>query len=828
MIRTSFKEEDATFRHRNVAKLLFVHMLGYPSHFGQMECLKLIASPRFLDKRIGYLALSLLVEESSEVLTLVTNSLSSDLGHRNQFVQGLALAALGNISNKDMLRDLTSQVLKLLTDENSYVRKKAALCAIQIFRKVPDMVEEFVPVAMSLLKEKNHAIKLTATTALWEIASKHPSFVKKVRKTVPILVQNLKQALLSGYDREYTINSISDPFLQVQVLRLLGVLGQGHSAASEAMSDILAQVATNTEASRNTGNAILYECVRTIFSIDCEDGLRVLAVNILGRFLQNRDNNIRYVALTMLGKVIAVDKDAVKRHQDTIVDCLRDSDVSIRLRAIDLVFALLSRDSIGDLSKEVLNYLVLATPDQKKEMSSRLSAAAVTFAPNKKWHVHTLISMLCIAGSAAPNNIWETATALIGQPEAEEFRTQAVHRLFVALKEDASQIGLVNAAVWALGEFAPLLQQSCEKFEEDGYYDTASESDVIDLLESTRNRHDSTGQCRSMIMTAYVKLYARFHETKPQLAQLLQAYNTSMNVELQARSCEFSEMVAGEIDPSWLAQMPVPTDEEMAQRRVVADVKSEDGSDGSDDDDDDSDDSSSPSDEDEAPRKSSKSKAKAKAPAADSANLLDFTDVMNGDSGSSSSAAPANSGGNSIDLLADIFGGGGDGGSGSSAPAPPAPSGGSDDLLSMFGGGGGDSGGASTNTAPQVPTQQQQPEFPPMLAFEGNGIKITMTCKRGQKDKHVIVVAQYVNTGASEISNFVFQAAVPKFITLKMEPPSGNTLPAFSAGAVQQQINLLNSMQGTKPIAMKVKISFSRDGASVVEQATIQNFPSGL
>jgi AP-1 complex subunit gamma-1 len=55
LMRTAFKEEDNVFRHRNVAKLLFMHMLGYPSHFGQMECLKLISSPKFPEKRIGYL-----------------------------------------------------------------------------------------------------------------------------------------------------------------------------------------------------------------------------------------------------------------------------------------------------------------------------------------------------------------------------------------------------------------------------------------------------------------------------------------------------------------------------------------------------------------------------------------------------------------------------------------------------------------------------------------------------------------------------------------------------------------------------------------------------
>lgn len=74
----------------------------------------------------------------------------------------------------------------------------------------------------------------------------------------------------------------------MQVLRLLRVLGKGHADASDQMSDILAQVATNTEGARNAGNAILYECVQTIMGVESVGGLRTLAINILGRFLANR------------------------------------------------------------------------------------------------------------------------------------------------------------------------------------------------------------------------------------------------------------------------------------------------------------------------------------------------------------------------------------------------------------------------------------------------------------------------------------------------------------------------------------------------------------
>eukprot|EP00967_Tisochrysis_lutea_P089602 scaffold127656_cov31-Tisochrysis_lutea.AAC.1 len=65
-IRTAFKDENNELRHRNVAKLLFIHMLGYPTHWGQMECLKLIAGNKFLEKRIGYLGLMILLDERQE------------------------------------------------------------------------------------------------------------------------------------------------------------------------------------------------------------------------------------------------------------------------------------------------------------------------------------------------------------------------------------------------------------------------------------------------------------------------------------------------------------------------------------------------------------------------------------------------------------------------------------------------------------------------------------------------------------------------------------------------------------------------------------------
>ena len=151
-----------------------------------------------------------------------------------------------------MSRDLFPEVETIISSANPYIRRKAALCAMRICRKVPDLQEHFLEKAKLLLQDRNHGVLLcglTLVTSLCEADEAEDGengIADMFRPMVPSLVKILKGLSASGYAPEHDVTGITDPFLQVKILQLLRVLGRGDSEVSEQINDILAQVCLST------------------------------------------------------------------------------------------------------------------------------------------------------------------------------------------------------------------------------------------------------------------------------------------------------------------------------------------------------------------------------------------------------------------------------------------------------------------------------------------------------------------------------------------------------------------------------------------------------
>lgn len=105
---------------------------------------------------IGYTDLVRTVRSVRSLIAAVFLMLCSDLNNTTQFVVGLSLCTLGAIASPEMARDLASEVERLMKSPNAYIRKKATLCAFRVIRRVPDLMEIFLPATRSILSEKNH------------------------------------------------------------------------------------------------------------------------------------------------------------------------------------------------------------------------------------------------------------------------------------------------------------------------------------------------------------------------------------------------------------------------------------------------------------------------------------------------------------------------------------------------------------------------------------------------------------------------------------------------------------------------------------------------
>lgn len=825
-IRTAFKDEDSENRHRNVAKLLYIHMLGYPTHFGQMECLKLIVSPFYADKRIGYLGLMLLLDERQEVLMLVTNSLKNDLNHPNQFVVGLALCSLGNISTQGMARDCAPEVEKLLASTNSYIRKKAALCAIRIARKVPELLENFIQRAKALLNERNHGVLLTGVTLMIELCEMEAANIDYFRKQqlVPVLVRLLKNLVLSGYAPEHDVAGITDPFLQVKILKFLRILGKGDAEASDQMNDILAQVATNTESTKNVGNAILYEAVQTIMTIESESGLKVMAINILGRFLLNRDNNIRYVALNTLSKVVNTDIQAVQRHRNTIVDCLKDPDVSIRRRALDLIYSLVNETNIRILVRELLNFLLISDVQFRPELVAKLCIVTEKYAPSKRWHVDTILRVMSIGGNFIPDDVPNNLVTLISaNPELQSY---AVQKLYLALTTQDAHHHLAQVGLWCIGEFGDLLVAAVKPNDATGDDEnisiTVSEPDVLALIESILKNPLTIPVTRQYALTSLMKLTSRFNPQHfARIRDTIEHYKSSIFVELQQRSCEYSQLFKwDQIRPQVLERMPAyeKQTQDQGESPQVGSVPQP---------------TSTPVPPTTQPTPSLLD------PLADLFGTAPTQPVTTRPPTGTPTPTPP-----TIDLM-DIFG---------PAPTavapttakpitavPPVTGGGLLDLM-------GDITPTPISSTPSlanptplygspVPVPSAIPVSPPLggapagvitvAAYNKNNITLVFEAtKPPGQPQFSTLNAVTTNNNPFPVPNLSLQAAVPKYLKIQMNPASGAGL-AQSGGKVTQLIRVINSEQGKKPVILRVKMDYVLNGTPVSEMVDV-SFPPTL
>lgn len=119
--------------------------------------------------------------------------------------------------------------------------------------------------------------------------------------------------------------------------------------------------------------------------------------------------------LSILPQVAA----AVKRSQAQIIESLHDPDISIRRRALDLLFGMTDMTNAESIVKELLDYLIVSDFAIREELVLRIAILAEKFMPTQRWYIDVTLTLIDKAGDFVSDDIWCCLSPAVPQPPAQ-------------------------------------------------------------------------------------------------------------------------------------------------------------------------------------------------------------------------------------------------------------------------------------------------------------------------------------------------------------------------------------------------------------------------
>ncbi|KAJ7169898.1 adaptin N terminal region-domain-containing protein [Mycena filopes] len=537
-IRKKFKDGnlDGYQKKKYVAKIIFTYILGYKVDVGHMEAVNLISSPKYSEKQIGYLAVTLLMHENSDFLRLVVNSIRKDLDGNNEVDNCLALHAIANVGGSEMAEALSEDVHRLLISptSHSFVKKKAALTLLRLYRKHPDVIPaaEWALRIVSIMDDEDLGVVICVTSLVMALAQDHlvpfaVCYTKAVDRLNRLVIEH-------EYSATYAYYKVPSPWLQVKLLRLLQYYPPSEDPNIRSILHQVLQTIMNNSAEpsrnvqhNNAQHAILFEAIGLAIHLDTNSPLVGTAAVLLARFISSKETNVRYLGLDTMAHLAARADSLgpIKKQQDIIILSLRDKDISVRRRALDLLYSMCDVDNSELIVGELLRYLKVADYALREEMVLKIAILTEKYANSYKWYVDTILQLISAAGDHVGDEVWYRVVQIV--TNTEDLQEYAAKVVFEHLKAPSTHESLVKVGGYILGEYGHLIAN------EPGY----------SPIEQFRVLHSKSQFCvaatRSLLLSTYIKWVNVFPEIKPQLLNIFERYRHVLDSELQQRACEF-------------------------------------------------------------------------------------------------------------------------------------------------------------------------------------------------------------------------------------------------------------------------------------------------
>ncbi|XP_034947405.1 AP-3 complex subunit delta-1 [Chelonus insularis] len=449
-IKQELRQDNVAVKANAVAKLTYLQMLGYDISWAGFNIIEVMSSGKFTYKRIGYLAASQSFHQDTELLMLTTNMIRKDLNSQSQYDAGLALSGLSCFISPDLARDLVNDIMTLLTSTKPYLRKKAVLMMYKVFLRFPEALRPAFPRLKEKLEDPDSGVQSAAVNVVCELARKNP---KNYLSLAPIFFK--------------LMTTSTNNWMLIKIIKLFGALTPLEPRLGKKLIEPLTNLIHSTSAM-----SLLYECINTVIAVlisissgmpNHSDSIQ-LCVQKLRILIEDSDQNLKYLGLLAMSKILKTHPKSVQAHKDLIMQCLDDKDESIRLRALDLLYGMVSKKNLMEIVRKLMIHMDKAEgTTYRDELLSKIiqicSQNNYQFITYFEWYISVLVDLTKMEGTKHGQLV---ATQLLDVAiRVQAIRKCAVQQCALLLENAhlltgqprATMCEVLYAAAWICGEF---------------------------------------------------------------------------------------------------------------------------------------------------------------------------------------------------------------------------------------------------------------------------------------------------------------------------------------------------------------------------------------
>uniref|UniRef100_A0A8C3LH01 AP-4 complex subunit epsilon n=1 Tax=Chrysolophus pictus TaxID=9089 RepID=A0A8C3LH01_CHRPC len=503
-----------------MVRLIYCEMLGYESSFGYIHAIKLAQQGNLLEKRVGYLAVSLFLHENHELLLLLVNTVVKDLQSTNLVEVSMALTIVSQIFPREMIPAVLPLIEDKLQHSKEIIRRKAVQALYKFYLIAPNQVQHIHDKFRKALCDRDVGVMAASLHIYLEMIKENSSGYKDLTESFVII---LKQVVGGKLPIDFNYHSVPAPWLQIQLLRILGLLGKDDPRTSELMYDVLEESLRRAEINHNITYAILFECVQTIYTIYPKSELLEKAAKCIGKFV-------------LLFNFVAL-------HQMTIIECLDHPDPIIKRETLEILYRITNGHNVIVIVQKMLDYL----KETKEEYAIITLAGKIAELAEKypfifqkpfgtfQWFIQTMNAVFSVGGDVLypdiPNNFLRLlAEGFDDGKEEKQLRTYAVQSYLTLLEEENVFYPqkFLQVMSWVLGEYSSLATDVDPEI-------------ILTRLHNLLKKTFVTSETKAWIMAAVTKIASRASFSKT-VDKLIQEFSSSLDTCMRQHTFELKHL----------------------------------------------------------------------------------------------------------------------------------------------------------------------------------------------------------------------------------------------------------------------------------------------